>query len=905
MARERVVLIDGSSMVYRAFFAIPGNFQTSRGLPTNATYGFALMFRKILAGRRPTMGAVIFDPPGPTARELAYPAYKAQRPAMPPELRQQLPWIDRVVAAHDFPSLRVEGLEADDVIGTLTRQARERGHEVHIISGDKDFAQLVDDGVRMIDTMRDVTFDAEVVRKKWGVPPAQFVDLLALVGDKVDNVPGVPGIGAKGAAELLEKYGSLDEVLAHIDELKGRTRKALEEHRDRALLSRALVTIDQRCTLPVSVEGLAIPEPDLARVDDLYRELEFYSLLRGEEGARDASPRRSAEDAHASAGTDGPRASASYESGVVTSLDELDDCIAELGEEPASFVTLWEEPSFVTGELVGLAFASASGRAHFVPLYGGEGALGDAALARLRTWLEDAGRPKITHDLRDQWTVWARRAVELSGVVFDTQLASFLIDPTKLIPHRLDQLVREYLHRAMPAEKALLGSGKSQRALRDVPLAELGPHACGLAKTVAELHAPLAARLAEEGQEANLRDESLPLARVLGRMQLDGIRVDPDDLGRVQVELESKKAAVEAQIYELAGHELNLGSTKQLAALLFDELKLPVVKRTKTGYSTDAEVLERLASEHEICALIVRQRALSKLIHTYTEVLRAAVCPATGRVHCTLQQTSGASGRLITTDPDLQRTPTRTDEGKRIREAFLPREGWVLISADWSQIELRVLAHFSHDPQLLEAFRRGVDVHRQTASQLFDVPPADVTAAQRNVGKTVNFATIYGQGATALAQQLGIPRVEAKAYIERYFERHEKVRTWLDATIAEAHRAGFVTTLLGRRRYIPELRSNNFNDRAYGERIAANTPIQGSAADLCKLAMLRIAEQLEARGMRTKMLLQIHDELLFEAPPDELGAAEALIRAQMELPYPLAVPLVVDLGHGASWAAAK
>ncbi len=888
MARERVVLIDGSSMIYRAFFAIPSNLQTAKGQHTNAIYGFALMFRKILAGRKPAMGAVVFDPPGPTTRDKAYPAYKAQRPSMPGDLRSQIPWINKVVEVHDFPMLRVDGLEADDVIGTLTREAVELGHEVHIISADKDFTQLIRDGqsgVRMIDTMRDITYDAELVRKKWGVAPEKIVELFALIGDKVDNVPGVPGIGQKGAVDLIEKYGSLDGILEHLGELKGRAKKALEEHRDQAILSRELVTIDQRCALPMSIADLTIPEPELDRIEALYHELEFFSLLSGGEG--------------------GPKVDASgADFGAITSASELGDLLASLGERPAAIHAVWEPPSFVTGALTGVAIATEADKARYVPI-AGEGGLGEAAIALLEPWLEDASRPKVLHDMRDQWTLFARYGIELAGVRFDTQLASFLVEPTKIIPHRIEQVVREYLHRALAMEKAVLGSGKKLRTFAEVPLAELAPWACQLAAAVAEVWPLIGERLKEEEQEKNLYEESIPLAYVLARMQLAGIRVDKDELGRMGVEFEERKAEVEARIYALAGHEFNIGSTKQLADVLFEELKLPVVKRTKTGYSTDAEVLERLANKHEICRLVLRQRALAKLINTYTRVLSEAVNPETGRVHCTFQQTTGASGRLITTDPDLQRTPIRTEDGKRIRAAFLPREGWVLISADWSQIELRVLAHFSGDPLLAESFRENVDVHRRTASQLFDVAEEQVTPEQRNIGKTVNFATIYGQGATALAQQLDLPRAEAKAYIDRYFERYAKVREWLDTTIGEAHQRRYVTTLLGRRRYIPELSSNNFTDRAYGERIAANTPIQGSAADLCKLAMLQIAERLRDERMHTTMLLQIHDELLFEAPPEELERAEALIRDRMEHAFPLEVPLVVDIGHGASWAEAK
>ncbi|HJL15526.1 MAG TPA: DNA polymerase I [Sandaracinaceae bacterium LLY-WYZ-13_1] len=886
MARERVVLIDGSSMIYRAFFAIPSSFSTSRGLPTNATYGFALMFRKILAGRRPTMGAVVFDAPGKTFRDEKFPAYKAHRPKMPAELREQMPWIRRVVEAHDFPTVRVEGYEADDVIGTLTREALEAGHEVHIISADKDFAQLVGDDVRMIDTMRDITYDPALVRKKWGVPPAQIVDLLALMGDKVDNVPGVPGIGQKGAASLLAAHGSLAEVLAHVDELKGRARKALQEHADQARLSRELVLIDQHAELPLPLKDLTIPEPDLERVDALYRELEFFSLLSGGEGAEEVVD----DDA---------------DFGAVRSVDELRAWLDASGDAPVAIHVLHEPPSFIAGTVVGVALARSAAEARFVPLFGGDGALGEPARAVLRTWLEDADAEKLVHDLRDQWTVLARHGIALRGVVADTQLASFLVDPTKIIPHRLDQCVREYLHRALAPEKSVRGSGKKERAFAEVPLDELATYACHLAAPVVEMWPRIEARLEEVAQVDNLHALSMPMALLLGRMQLDGIRVDPDVLRRLGKEFEARKAEVEAHIYDLAGRRFNVGSPKQLSEVLFEDLGLPVIKRTKTGYSTAADVLERLAGEHEICRGVLRQRALAKLINTYTRVLFEAIEPETGRIHCTMQQTTGSSGRLITTDPDLQRTPIRTEDGKRIREAFIPRDGWVLVSADWSQIELRILAHFSGDPLLIEAFTEGVDVHRRTASQLFDVPPDEVDSAQRDVGKTVNFATIYGQGATALGQSLGIPRKEAKAIIERYFERYAMVREWLDETIAQAHALGWVTTLAGRRRQIPELSSRDATDRAYGERVAANTPIQGSAADLCKMAMLQIDARFAEAELEGKMLLQIHDELLFECPPHELEVLEAIVRDRMEHAVELRVPLVVDIGHGPSWAAAK
>jgi len=886
MARERVVLIDGSSMIYRAFYAIPSNFQTSYGLNTNASYGFALMFRKILAGKQPAMGAVVFDAPGKTFRDEKYPEYKAQRPRMPSELREQLEPIHRIVEVHDFPTLRVEGYEADDVIGTLTRQALALGHEVHIISADKDFSQLIGDDVRMIDTMRDITYDAELVRKKFGVGPEHIVDLFALMGDKIDNVPGVPGIGKKGAAKLIETYGDLEQILAHVDELKGRQKKALTEHADQARLSRDLVVIRTDVALDTTIEELTIPAPNVEAIDAVYRELEFYSLLTTGDEAKEA-----AEEADFAA---------------VRSVDALKALLASFGDDPVAIHSVYELPSFVTGTLVGVALAPSAGEARYVPLLGGEGALGEEAVAALKPWLEDASRPKVAHDVRDQMTLWLRYGVAIRGVRFDTQLGSFLVDPVRVIPHPIEQVVREFLHRPVQLEKAILGSGKSMKRFADVKLGELTPWACHLAAAIAEMWPLIDARIDEESQRENLVDVEQPLSELLARMQLEGIRVDEAALVRLGAEFEARKGEVEARIYEVAGSEFNIGSPKQLATVLFEDLELPVIKRTKTGYSTAADVLERLAEMgHELPTLVLRQRALAKLINTYTRVLAEAVNPDTGRIHCTIQQTTGRSGRLITTDPDLQRTPIRTDDGKRIREAFIPRDGWVLISADWSQIELRVLAHFSEDPLLIESFTEGVDIHRRTASQLLDVPPEDVDARQRNVGKTVNFATIYGQGATALAQQLGIERKEAKAYIDRYFERYANVKAWVERTVAFAHEHKYVETILGRRRYIPEISSNNFTDRSYGERIAANTPIQGSAADLCKVAMLQIDARMRAEGLEGKMLLQIHDELLFECPPGELEALEAIVRDRMRHAIELKVPLVVDIGHGASWADAK
>ncbi len=881
---ERLVLVDGTWLVYRAFFAIPANLTTKEGLPTNAIFGFATMFRKLFAGRRPDRGAVVFDSSAPTFRELRFPQYKAQRPSMPSELAQQLATIDRLVTANNFPILRRPGHEADDIIATLARRGVEAGLEVVIVAGDKDLAQMVGEHVRMQDTMRDVVYDAELVRKKWGVPPTAIPDLLALMGDDVDNVPGVPGIGQKGAAALIEKYGSIDGVLAHLGELKGKQKAALEEHREAVKLYRELATVNVTADIDVTLDALRLTPPDPQQLDALYRELEFYSLLTAGGDARTG---------------DAP----DIEVEVPATSEAAAAAIAGLPAGQAVALTpLFEPPGRLPhARLVGMAVASAGRKPLYLAFRGVGAALGDAATQLLRGLLADEARPKVVHDVKQLVILCARHGLTLGGPILDTMLASFLVDPVKCVPHALDQVAREYVQRSIPQVKSLLGSGQSLRSPGAVDIAAAAKYAAQLAEVVLALAPVLRERLAQEGIVAHLEALERPLADVLARMEMAGIAVDRDDLVRMGEEFRVRKAEIERRIYALAGHEFNIGSTKQLADVLFEELKLPVIKKNKTGYSTDAEVLERLAPKHEIAQQVLAQRELAKLINTYTDVLREAIAPETGRIHATLQQTASVSGRLISTDPDLQRTPVRTPEGQRIRRAFVAPPGTVLVSADWSQIELRVLAHFSQDPRLVDAFRERLDLHRRTAGLLFQVAPEDVTKEQRNIGKTVNFATIYGQGATALGQILGVARKDAQSYIEKYFEYYAQVRRWLDQTIAQAHAQGYVTTLLGRRRYIPELSMRNPTDRAAGERIAANTPIQGSAADLCKLAMLQIDRGLATVAPHARMLLQVHDELVFEVPEAEVDATRDFVRAVMEKPYPLDVPLEVSIGVGASW----
>jgi DNA polymerase-1 len=878
-----MVLIDGSWLTFRAFFAIPSSFSTSDGLPTNAVYGFATMFRKLLAGKQARYGAVVFDAKGPSERNELFAEYKANRPEMADELVQQLPHIDRLVRAHGFPLIRIPGVEADDIIGSLATLGAKRELEVLIISGDKDFAQLIGPRIRLFDTMKDVIYDAELAKLKWGIPPSQMIDYLAMVGDSVDNIPGVRGVGPKTAQTLLETYGSLEGVLANVNALKGKTKERFIEHREIALLSKTLATINCALPLELSLEALELPAVETAQLNELFRELEFYSLI-----ADDRRIEQQTAEANA------------------TLVRDESELLAWLPEDaPVALHFCFQFGQFPTEpELLGLALAREGAAPLFVPLPQRSPAEATAAqLPRaLSDFLASDKAPKIVHNAKQLMRELRRLGIELRGVHGDAYLAGFLLDPAKTMPHELSELAKEYLHRAIPTEKLALGRSKY---LSELPIEKLASYSATLALVLLELWPELEALLHEREQYAHLFQHELPISQLLARMELDGIFVDGEDLARLSTELGARLARLETEIHELAGHPFNIGSTKQLAEVLFEELKLPAGKKTKTGYSTDIEVLEGLVPKHPIAARLIEHRKLAKLISTYTDALPACVNPRSQRIHCTYQQGGASTGRLITTDPDLQRTPVKTEEGLRIRRTFVAPPGHLLISADWSQIELRLLAHFSGDHRLVDAFQKGLDVHARTAGQLFDMMPELISAEQRAIGKQVNFATIYGQGPRALALSLGIPHAKAKAYITRYFEVYAEVRQWLDQTIAQAKKLGYVSTILGRRRYIPELYAKSPMDRQAGERIAANTPIQGSAADICKLAMLSLQEELDARGLRSRLVLQIHDELLLECPEQEVEDVATLVREIMQSVVALAVPLTVDVGIGANWADAK
>jgi DNA polymerase-1 len=901
---KRAVLVDGSNLVYRAFYGLPASLRAASGQPTNAIYGFAQMFRKLFADPATEVGAVVFDAPGGSFRDEVFADYKGHREAMPSDLAVQLPGVFALCEAHGVRLLREAGVEADDVLGTLAVRARAAGYEVQIVSTDKDFAQLVGDGVRLVDTMKDVSYDAEGVREKWGVPPAHIVDLLALAGDKADNVPGVAGIGEKSAVDLVTRFGDLAAIYAAVDSpdhggLKGKQLANLEAGREAARMSRDLVTI--RTDLPnlPDLAELSVPRADPARLAPLYRDYQFFSLLAADE-------RRALEVA-----ASGPPS----DHGELATPEELAAFLARATETtPIAVVPLTDEEPPAIAPLLGLGLALAlPGEpvvARYVPLT-------DALRPALAAWLADPTAPRTAFDFKALYRALrraglgadpgapSRGAADFATVAFDVRLGSFLLDPTGIIPHRLDQVARSFLSRALRPLKEVIGTGQKLRRFSEIPRADLVAWACHLAETVACLHPVVTARVAADPSARLLVDLDLPLSRVLGDMELAGVLADRDELQRLGVEFRGRLDGYEREVWQHAGHPFNIGSPRQLGEVLFDELGLPHGKKTQTGYSTDAEVLEGLVGAHPIIPALLNHRKLAKLINTYTDVLQRSVHPATGRIHTTFQQTSGATGRLITTDPDIQRTPIHTPEGRRIRECFIAAPGHRLIVADWSQIELRLLAHVTGDARLCAAFARGTDVHRQTAGQIFGLAPEAVTSEQRNIGKTINFATIYGQGAHALAQMIGVPMREAKRYIDAYFHHYEGVRAWLDRTTEQALADGWVVTIMGRRRIVPELKSASRMERQAGIRMACNHPIQGSAADLCKVVMLAIEAELRGQGLATRMLLQIHDELVLEAPEAEVEVAMALVRRHMERGEGLAVPLVASVGAGPSWAEAK
>ncbi len=879
--KPTLYLIDGHSYIYRAFFAIR-NLSTSKGLPTNAIYGFTQMLLKVVKERRPEYLAVAFDAKGPTLRHEAYADYKANRPEMPDAMRPQIPYIHTLVDAFHIPVLMVEGFEADDILGTVARRAEAEGFEVVLVTGDKDMTQLVTPNVWIYDSMKEREIREAEVRERFGVEPARVVEVMGLMGDTSDNIPGVPGIGEKTAVKLIAEYGTLENVLAHADDIsKPALKKNLLEHADQARMSRELATIRTDCPVSFEWPKVALREPDADALKALFRELEFTTLLKTFGSAEPA-----------------PRA----EGRIAETGEELDALLAaakRFGEIAMAWIADGDDP--MRAETVGLGLASGKQPALYLPLGATEAR--SRALEKLRGILEAETVSKHGHDLKIAAVLLHRMGITLRGFGMDPMIASYLLNADKR-SHSLPQVALEHMERRMTSDEEIVGSGAKAVPFSSIPPATVAGVACERAETTARLAAILRLRLEEADLSALYQDVERPLIPVLAQIEINGMKVDAEFLADMSKELEAELFRLAEQIYRLAGMEFNINSPKQLADVLFVKLNLPTGRKTKTGFSTDEEVLTQLARRHELPATLLSYRQLAKLKSTYVDALPKMIHPETGRIHTSLNQTVTATGRLSSSEPNLQNIPIRTDIGRRIREAFIAEPGRVLLSADYSQIELRILAHLSQDTRLQDAFHRGEDIHVRTASEIFGLPAEEVTAEMRRIAKTVNFGIIYGMSAFGLSSDLGITQAEAKKTIERYFAHYSGVKSFIDRTILDAKEKGYVTTLLNRRRAIPELRGNNPATRQFGERMAVNTPIQGTAADLIKLAMIRLHARLSELGLKSLMVLQVHDELIFEVPEDEVDRMKEITRREMESVVRLSVPLRVDLGVGPNWSAA-
>jgi len=888
---KQLILVDGSSYLYRAFHAMP-NLTNSRGEPTGAVYGITNMIRKLLADYEPQYIAVVFDAKGKTFRNDLYKEYKANRPPMPDEMRQQIERTHDVIKAMGLPLLVIDGVEADDVIGTLATQASKQGMDTLISSGDKDMAQLIDGRVHMVDTMKDVVYDHAEVESKFGVGPDRIIDFLALVGDTSDNIPGVPKVGPKTAAKWLRDYGSLDGVISHADEIGGKVGENLRASLEQIPLARQLATIKCDVKLEQGPTQLQRQPPDDDRLRELYSDLEFRTWLSELGGIK------------ASSTYEAP--AARYE--TVLNEAQLDQWLKRLKDsELFAFDTETTSLQATQAQLVGLSFTVEAGSAAYVPVghnYPGAPAQLslETVLTKLKPVLEDNNQAKVGQNLKYDMSVLANYDIELRGIKFDTMLESYVLDSVAS-RHDMDSLALKYLGETTIKFEDVAGKGKNQLGFNEVAIEEATPYAAEDAEITLRLHQALWPRLQQIPTLVGLFETiEMPLLPVLSRIERNGVRIDVDMLRKQGQELATRMLEVEKEAYDLAGQPFNMASPKQIQEILFDKLGLPVLRKTPKGQpSTAEEVLQELALDYPLPERILEHRGLAKLKSTYTDKLPEMVDPKTGRVHTSYHQAVAATGRLSSTDPNLQNIPVRKAEGRRIRQAFVPESGFIMVSADYSQIELRIMAHLSGDDGLCSAFAEGHDVHRATAAEVFSVDPEKVSDEQRRHAKAVNFGLIYGMSAFGLARQLKIDRTTAQEYIDLYFSRYPGVKNYMDRTREMAREQGYVETLFGRRLYLPEIKSSNHNRRQYAERTAINAPMQGTAADLIKRAMIAVDRWILDSDSQCRMIMQVHDELVLEVPQDLVEASSERLRDLMSGVAQLAVPLVVDVGHGANW----
>ena len=903
MVEKRLLLFDGNALVHRAFHALPPLSVNRTGEATGAVYGFASMVLKVLAEFRPTHYAIAFDYPAPTFRHREFVPYKAQRPPAPEELKNQFHRVRQLVEAFHIPIFEVEGYEADDILGTLSCQASAQGIDTTIITGDLDTLQLVSPRVRVLTprpgrTFSDtVVYDEERVAERYGLSPPQVADLKGLKGDASDNIPGVSGVGEKTALKLLQQFGTIEEIYAHIDEVEpAKLQQILKEKQETAEQSKRLATIVTDVPITIDLDACAVSAFDRERVVELFRELEFNRLM---EKLRDIEfgERKAAEERVPA--VEKEELERYYR--TVDTPESLERLVAELSAVSSLAIdteTTGKDPMYA--ELVGLSLSCEPGKACYVPV---DHKIGTQlplpqVVERLKPLIEDPSIAKTAHNGKYDMMVLAQHGIELNNLSFDTMIAAYLLGEKAL---GLKSLAFSKLGIEMTPISDLIGKGAKQITMAFVDIPTVARYACGDADITGRLAQLLETELRKEGLWDLFSQVEMPLVPVLLRMERNGVALDIDSLWAMSQSLGHRTVELEVEIYNLVGHKFNINSPQQLGAVLFEELRLPGGRRTKSGYSTDASVLEGLKGIHPIVEPLLEYRQLSKLKSTYIDALPALINYKTGRLHTSFNQTGTTTGRLSSSDPNLQNIPIRGELGKQVRQAFIAGDDWLLLSADYSQIDLRVMAHLSQDPHLLAAFRHDEDIHTATASEVFSVPASQVTPDMRRMAKTVNFGVIYGMSDYGLEQATELSREEASGFIKAYFEKYQGVKEYIETTKRLVRERGYVETILGRRRYIPEVHSTNGQIRAAAERMAINMPVQGTSADIIKVAMINLHQEMEKRGLRSKMTLQVHDELLFEVPPDELEEMKALVADIMPQAMKLGVPLKVEVKTGKNW----
>ena len=917
MARAPIVLVDGSSYLYRAFHALPP-LTTSNGQPTGAVKGVLNMLKRLMKDYPDSPMAVVFDAPGKTFRDELYSDYKAHRPPMPDDLRSQIEPLHACVKALGLPLLCIEGVEADDVIGTLAHQATQAGRDAVISTGDKDMAQLVNGHITLVNTMKEETLDEAGVEEKFGLPPALIIDFLALMGDKVDNIPGVPGVGEKTAIGLLQGMGGgLDTIYGDLERVttlgfRGAKTlpKKLEEHREQAFLSYRLATIKTDCDLPVGLDDLDIAHPDREALVELYKQMEFKQwlaeLLEGnDEGVDDVAGGEPVSETTDSATETAPTERHDH---VITEQAELEAWLERLNEaERFCFDLETTSLNYMDAEIVGIGVSLEAGEAAYIPvahdyLDAPQQLDRKAVLAALKPLLEDPAKTKIGQNLKYDISVLANYDISVVGPFADTMLASYVLNSTAT-RHDMDSLALKYLGEKTISFEEIAGKGAKQLTFNQIALEQAAPYACEDVDITLRLQDTLRPQVEREGRLAEVLDHlELPLISVLSRIERNGVAVDAERLYEQSQQLEQRIRELESEAFELAGREFNLGSPKQLGQILFEEQKIPVIKKTPKGAPSTAEaVLEELALDYPLPKVIMQHRGLAKLKSTYTDKLPRLLNKTTGRVHTSYHQAVTATGRLSSSDPNLQNIPIRTEEGRKIRQAFVARPGYRIVAADYSQIELRIMAHLSEDKGLLEAFAEGRDIHTATAAEVFGTSLEKVSGDQRRSAKAINFGLIYGMSAWGLARQLRIDRSQAQTYIDRYFDRYPGVARYMDRIRTQAAEDGFVETVMGRRLYLPEIHSQNRSRRQGAERTAINAPMQGTAADIIKQAMIDVDAWLAEGEFDALMVMQVHDELVFEVAEAQVERFIEQVQARMQAAVSLSVPLIVEAQSGANW----